>query len=231
MSSPTRCRSAPIAAQVAPEGNYVWSAWSRRLRVSGIDAVELRRRKPCAAGRTAVHSASARSTIMATSPGPFDAAEGRRLGTATRSARARKRIARQIAAAAASGNISKLPRRRPMTSGEIHFEEDGSVTVLTGTLDLTGPRGTTFAAGSRRTSRRSFSTASASCRATATGWRLAAAPAGPSRPWPRARRSGEAMTGDRDRQVRRPHLLEAAIADIEFARAFFRSPAPTGRSA
>ena len=115
--------------------------------------------------------------------------------------------------------------------GGIHFEADGTVTIVTGTLDYGQGHWSAFAQVLRDSS--AFpSTRSACCRATATSSSPAAAPAARSRSWRAARPSSRRATLviEKGRQIA-AHVLEAASPTSSSPTAASPSPARTAPSA
>ena len=134
-SSPTRRRSAPTAAPGA----------RRATTISSGCWMPPRRRWASTASSSAVATTSARArchsrrrpappTTAAISPPCSRRRSRSRIGTASPRARPRASAAAGCAAAA-SANISKSPPPPTNEMGGIRFEPDGTVTIITGTLD------------------------------------------------------------------------------------------------
>ncbi len=106
--------------------------------------------------------------------------------------------------------------------GGIRFETDGTVTIITGTLDYGQGHAAPFAQVLTRPARRAVRAHPPACRATATSSSPAAAPAARAR----SCTSGTAIVQASGKVIEQgkqiaAHVLEAAAADIEFARGRF----------
>ena len=109
-------------------------------------------------------------------------------------AQGRERQRAASCAAAASASYLEVTGPPSKEYGGIRFEDDGTITMLSGTLDYGQGHATPFAQVLGGTARHSVRRASGCCRAIRTSSRSAAAPAARSRRWSAARPSSKPAT-------------------------------------
>ena len=176
-----------------PEGNYYMERLiDTAAREMGIDRVELRRRN---------HIAPEAMPYDAPSGSQYDSGEFAAIldqalaladwdDFATRKAESR---ARGKLRGRGIGQYLEVTAPPDNEMGGIRFEPDGTVTIITGTLDYGQGHASPFAQVLVDRLGIPFER-SASCRATATSSSRAAAPAAPNPSWPAAPRSGKRAT-------------------------------------
>ena len=110
----------------------------------GIDRIELRRRNMIRE-RDAVQGRVRHGLRLRRLSRRVQAGAGARRRQRLQEAQARKQEAPASCAASASAAISKPPRRRARSWAAIRFDADGTVTIVTGTLDYGQGHASTFA--------------------------------------------------------------------------------------